>query len=53
MLLWIVIGAAVVALAAFAFWPRRKGIVDGDVRRSRRRDQGHAEPYDNPGFGGF
>ena len=52
MVVWILIGVAVAALAVFAFWPRRKGVVDGEVRQSRRRDQGLAEPYDNPNIGG-
>ncbi|WP_395655909.1 hypothetical protein [Nocardioides sp.] len=52
MVVWIIVGVVVVALAVFAFWPRKRGIVDGEVRQSRRRDQGVVEPYDNPNIGG-
>ena len=52
MVVWIVIAVVVIALAVFAFWPRRRGIVDGEVRSSRRLDQGRVENYDNPRFGG-
>jgi hypothetical protein len=48
MLLWIVVAVVAVALLAFAFWPRRRGVVDGDVRRSRRRNQGQVQSYSNP-----
>lgn len=52
MVVWVVIAVVVVALATFAFWPRRRGVVDGEVRAQRRLDQGKAENYDNPGIGG-
>ena len=39
---WILAAVVVLALAVYAFWPRNRGIVDGEVRRSRRRDQGRA-----------
>jgi hypothetical protein len=52
MVVWIVVGVVVLALAVFAFWPRKRGIVDGSVRSARRLDQGRAENYDNPGIGG-
>ena len=55
MLIWIVVALVAVALAAYAFWPRKRGVVDGALRGSRRRDQGQAEPYSNPSgpnFGG-
>ncbi|MDF1603098.1 hypothetical protein [Nocardioides sp. YIM 152315] len=55
MLLWIIIGIAALAVAGWAFWPRRRGVVDGEVRRSRLADKGSAENYNNPSgpnFGG-
>ena len=55
MLFWIVVGVVAVVLVAYAFWPRGRGIVDGDVSSSRRRDRGRAEQFDNrsgPNFGG-
>jgi hypothetical protein len=48
MLLWIVVGVVAVAVLAFAFWPRGRGVVDGEVRRSRRRSQGEVQTYSNP-----
>jgi len=51
MLLWILIGVAAVALAVYAFWPRRRGVSDKAALDARRRDQGDVENYDNPGFG--
>lgn len=48
MWIWIVIAAVVITLAVFAFWPRRRGIADGEVRQSRLRDKGNAENYNNP-----
>ncbi|HEY0948847.1 hypothetical protein [Nocardioides sp.] len=47
-MVWIVIGVAALAAAAWAFWPRRRGIVDGDVRGLKRRGQGKVENYNNP-----
>jgi hypothetical protein len=50
---WIVVAVVALALAVYAFWPRKRGIVDGEVRRSRRRTQGEVQSYSNPnGFGG-
>ena len=46
MVVWIIVGIAVLGLAVYAFWPHKRGIVDGDVRRSRHRDEGTAELYD-------
>lgn len=48
MVVWIIVGIAVVALAAFAFWPREKGIRDATVRSAQRRTQGEVEHGDNP-----
>lgn len=55
MLLWIVIGAVVLAIAGWAFWPGRRGIADGEICNLKRRSQGDVENYDNPSgpnFGG-
>lgn len=47
MIVWIVVGIAVVAVGLWAFWPRRRGIVDGQVQSVRSRTQGDVENYDN------
>jgi hypothetical protein len=47
-MVWIIAGVVVLALAGFAFWPRRRGVVDSEVRQERRRDQGRIVPYDHP-----
>lgn len=54
-MVWIIAGIVVLAAASWAFWPRRRGIVDGDVRKLERRSQGGTENYNNPSgpnFGG-
>ena len=43
MWVWIIIAVAVVALAAWALWPRRGGISDGQVLSSRRSTHGGLE----------
>ena len=48
MLLWIGVAVVAVALVAFAFWPHRRGVVDGEVRSARRTSRGKAEGYSNP-----
>ncbi|CAI9419838.1 hypothetical protein [Nocardioides sp. T2.26MG-1] len=45
--LWILIGIVVLGLAGWAFWPGRRGVVDGDVRRARVLDKGKVENYHN------
>jgi hypothetical protein len=56
MLPWI-IGVVVLAVVVWAFWPRRKGIADGTLRRSVRNTQDHASREDRTiggtGAGGF
>ncbi len=52
---WIIIGVVLLTATGWAFWPRRRGIVDGDVRKLKRRSQGGTENYNNPSgpnFGG-
>lgn len=44
---WIIIGLVVLGLAGWAFWPGRRGIVDGDVHRARMHDKGRVENYNN------
>lgn len=44
---WILVGIAVLGIAVWAFWPTRSGVVDGDVRRLRRLDRGRIENYNN------
>ena len=44
---WIIIGIAVLGLAGWAFWPSSRGVVDGDVRRLRRHDRARIENYNN------
>lgn len=41
-MLWIVVGIVVLAIAAWAFWPRAGGLNDGDVRRKIAIRQGRA-----------
>ena len=48
MIVWIVIGIVVLGIAGWAFLPRRRGVVDGRVRRSQMLDQGKGENYNNP-----
>ena len=55
MLIWIVLAVVAVAVAAYALWPRSRGVVDGEIRQSRLRDKGRAENYNNksgPNFDG-
>jgi hypothetical protein len=47
-MVWIVVAVIVVAIATWAFWPRKRGIADGKALRSRAVDQGKAQPYGNP-----
>ncbi|WP_395655908.1 hypothetical protein [Nocardioides sp.] len=35
MIVWIIVGVVVVALAVFAFWPRRRGVQDAAVREGK------------------
>ena len=52
---WIVVAVVVVGLGIYAFWPHRRGVVDGDVRRRVRTAKGRTENYNNPSgpnFGG-
>ena len=51
-MIWIIVSVAAVALAAMAWWPRTRGIVDRRVLRAIRRDQDRAEPYRNHGPNG-
>jgi hypothetical protein len=37
-MMWIIVGVAVGALAVGAFLPRKRGIVDAEVRRRERAD---------------
>jgi hypothetical protein len=46
MWVWIVIGIIVVGGLAAALWPRRSGVVDGDVSRARRSMEGELEKTD-------
>ncbi len=39
---WIVIGVVVLALAGWAFYPRRRGVVDGAIGESTRNTSGRA-----------
>ena len=43
--MWIALIAVFVVLAigAFAFWPRKRGIVDGDILSARRTTQGKTD----------
>ena len=46
MIIVIVIAVTLAAvLIGWAFWPRSRGIVDGDVRQQRRNTSGRGEYY--------
>ncbi|MEP9365526.1 hypothetical protein ABLE68_21340 [Nocardioides sp. CN2-186] len=49
MVIWIVVGVVVLALAGWAFFPRRRGVMDGEIERSQRTLEGRAGIYDRPG----
>ena len=49
MVVWIVVGVVVLALAAWAFYPRRRGVVDGEVKLSRKKLQGRTGYYNSDG----
>ncbi|MEP9365524.1 hypothetical protein ABLE68_21330 [Nocardioides sp. CN2-186] len=44
---WIVIGVVVLALAAWAFFPHRRGVVDSELKLSQKKMQGRTGMYDN------
>ena len=48
MIWWIVVGVIVLALVAFAFWPRRRGVVDSEVRSLRRGAHAKGQNHSNP-----
>lgn len=43
MWVWIIVGVVVLAAAVYAFWPRRRGVVDSDALALRRNSHGEAE----------
>lgn len=49
MWVWILVGVAVLALGVFAFWPRRRGITDGDLGRKRSRTEDQVRRFQNRG----
>ncbi len=49
-MIWILIGIVVLALAVFAFWPRKKGVVDNAVVRGKRTTAGRGDYFG--GLGG-
>lgn len=40
MVIWIVVGLLGVALLVWAFWPRRRGIADEQLRKAGWRQEG-------------
>jgi hypothetical protein len=52
MWVWIIVAVVVVALAVWAFWPRRRGITDADVRRSLRKTQADLDEFRRPDTSG-
>jgi hypothetical protein len=48
MVVWIIVAVVVVALAAFAFWPRKSRAYSGKTIRDMH-GQGSPDLYDNPG----
>ena len=49
---WIIAAGVAVVVAAWALWPRLKGISDGDVRRHQRDQQAKVEEYRRPDTSG-
>ena len=47
MLIWIVVGVVVVAVGVWAFWPRRRGVAEGEVWDSRAKTIGKVGNYRN------
>jgi cbb3-type cytochrome oxidase subunit 3 len=45
MLFWILGGLIVLALAVYAFWPHKRGIVDSNVRDAERRIAGRGDYF--------
>ncbi len=52
MWLWITLAVVLLALAVWALWPRRHGIVDGDVRRQLRKTQTDVDRFRRPDTSG-
>ena len=52
MWLWIALAVVLLALAVWALWPRRRGIVDGDVRRQLRQTQTDVDRFRRPDTSG-
>jgi hypothetical protein len=42
---WIIIGAVLLAVAVYGFWPHRSGLVDNEIRLAKRRDAGRRDYY--------
>lgn len=40
--IWVIVGIIAAAAATYAFWPRRTGISDKDVRLVKRHDAGRS-----------
>lgn len=49
MLVWIIVGVVAVGLALFAFWPRSRGIADGELGRKRSRTEDQVRRFQNRG----
>lgn len=52
-MLWIVVGVVVLAIAAWAFWPRVGGVDDGNARRKIAISQGRGTAEGRPTGGNF
>ena len=44
---WIIIGIVVLALAVWSFFPHRRGVVDSELRLSKKKMMGRTGMYDN------
>lgn len=51
-IVWIVVGVVVLALAGWAFFPHRRGVIDSEVKLSQKKDEGRTGYYTGGG-GGF
>lgn len=48
-IVWIVIGVVVLTLAAWAFFPHRRGVIDSEVKLSQKKLGGRTGYYNRGG----
>lgn len=47
-MVWIIIGIVALGAGVWAFWPRRRGVVDAQVVHQQHVDQGFVEQHRRP-----